>query len=123
MTLSPAVIGARPGGKAALPPRRRYTETSDYLSACKRMLRAAGRRVGRADPEDLTKLVELRAILDDSIVAAVAGLRRDGFTWETIGRSTGTTRQAAIQKWAAAVALQSTIGSGQPDGHPLSDVI
>ncbi len=78
-------------------------ETMDYLKACRRMLRAAGRRVGRADPEDLRMLAELRAELDQAMLVAVTGLRRDGFTWESIGEALGVTRQAAIMRWAKRV--------------------
>jgi hypothetical protein len=83
--------------------RKRAVETPDYLRMVERMIRAAGRRVGRADPEDLGQLVALRFVLDQAIVDAVVGLRNDGITWESIGEATGTTRQAAIMKWAAKV--------------------
>lgn len=77
----------------------RYTETHDYLTMVRRMIRAAGRRVSHADPEDLAELVALKDDLDAAIITAVAGLRADGITWESIGRATGTSRQAAIMKW------------------------
>jgi hypothetical protein len=78
---------------------KRYTSTQEYLRMVRRMIRGAGKRVGRADPEDLAELVRLQAELDEAIRAAVAGLRGDGFTWESLGSATGTTRQAALMKW------------------------
>lgn len=78
----------------------RPVETSDYLLMLSRMLRAGAARVAEADAADLSALVELRKELDRAIVTAVRGLRKSGTTWEEIGRATGTTRQAAVQKWA-----------------------
>jgi hypothetical protein len=65
----------------------------------RRMLRAAGRRVGRCDLEELGILMELRGDLDNAITVAVEGLRVDGYTWARIGEITGTTRQGAQQRW------------------------
>lgn len=73
-----------------------------YLGMVRRVVKAAGRRVSHADPEDLAELIAIRADLDDAIQAAVNGLRADGFTWESIGTATGTTRQAALMKWGRA---------------------
>lgn len=78
------------------------TQTADYLAMVRRIIRAAGRRVGSADPEDLTELVALRHDLDAAIEQAVSQLRSSGITWQSIGDATGTTRQAAIMKWASA---------------------
>lgn len=81
--------------------RRRYVETADYLSMLRRMVTAAGRRVGRADADDLRELLAIRAELDEAIARAVAGLRRDGYTWAGIAEALGITRQAAQQRWGA----------------------
>jgi hypothetical protein len=64
-----------------------------------RMLGAAGRRVGQADPEQLTDLIQLRDLVDQAIIGAVAGLRHSGSTWQEIGDACGTTRQAAIMRY------------------------
>jgi hypothetical protein len=77
----------------------RYRENGEYLDMLRRMIRAAGARVARTDPDDLAELVAIRADLDAAIQAGVDGLRREGFTWQTIGEATGTTRQAALMKW------------------------
>ncbi|HSS12231.1 MAG TPA: hypothetical protein VLL25_20250 [Acidimicrobiales bacterium] len=79
---------------------RRYTDTHEYLKMLRRMVKAAGTRVGHADPEDLAELIAIRTDLDTAIRRAVDGLRADGFTWQSIGDATGTTRQAALMKWS-----------------------
>ena len=66
----------------------------------RRMLVAGGRKVGQGDPEHLAQLVALRADLDEAIQVAVDGQRAGGITWQSIGDATGTTRQAALMKWA-----------------------
>lgn len=77
---------------------------SEFLSFARRIIRAAARRVGDADPEDLAEMLALRAALDEAIEAAVAGMRGNGFSWAEIARATGTTRQAAHARWASKVA-------------------
>lgn len=80
--------------------RRRVIDTNEFLAMAARIITAAGERVSDADAQDLRALLELRDVLDEAIIAAVAGLRESGTTWEDIGAATGTTRQAAIMKWA-----------------------
>ena len=74
-------------------------EDEPYLTALGRMLRAAGKRVGQADPEQLKLLMELSDSLDAAIVTAIRGLRASGTTWEEIGDLTNVTRQAALMRW------------------------
>jgi len=76
------------------------TDNTPYFAMLARMVKAAGRRAAVADAEDLAQLVAIRQDLDYAIIAAVKGLRDAEITWQTIGEATGTTRQAAIQKWA-----------------------
>jgi hypothetical protein len=78
---------------------KRERTTPQFLAMVRRMITAAGARVAWADPEDLAELVELRVTLDEAIRAGVAGQRASGITWASIGEATGTTKQAAIQKW------------------------
>ena len=80
--------------------RRRERETPEYCAMMRRMLRAHGRRVGDADPED-DRLVELAAQLHElgQVAVAVQGQRRNGFSWAAIGRGLGVTRQAAQMTW------------------------
>lgn len=77
---------------------------SEYIAFARRILRAMARRIGDADPEDLGEMLALRDELDEAIVAAVAGLRENDFSWAEIARATGTTRQAAFARWASKVA-------------------
>jgi uncharacterized protein with PIN domain len=74
-------------------------ETSDYLKAAKRFIRAAGRRVADADEVELAELLTLQATLDEAIQTAVDGIRDRGMSWAYIATATGTTRQAAYQRW------------------------
>jgi hypothetical protein len=77
----------------------RRSDHRPYFEMLQRMVKAAGRRVAQADAEDLTLLIAIRADLDQAIQASVDGLRAGGCTWQLIGDATGTSRQAAIQKW------------------------
>ena len=88
-------------GKGGLPRRRarragRYVEAIDFLAMVRRIVRAAGARVGQADVDELRALVAIRADLDSAIVEAVRGLRTSGTTWAEIGAELGITRQAAL---------------------------
>lgn len=66
----------------------------------RRMIRAYGRRVGEADDVDLAEMVELRAVLEEAIAAAVTRQRVEfGRSWADIARGLGTTRQAAHERY------------------------
>lgn len=73
------------------------------LDMIARMIAAAGRRVGRYDPDQLVRLQGLHRCLDDAMVEAVAGIRASGVTWASIGEALGVTRQAVIQGYSQAV--------------------
>lgn len=73
---------------------------TDIIGVAGRLIKAAGRRASREDPEQLAELVNLQDILAEAIQMAVDGQRAAGITWQSIGEATGTTKQAAIQKWA-----------------------
>lgn len=78
--------------------RKREYETDEFLSACGRMLKAAGKRVGEGDPVDLAQLVALRKEMERIEVEAVGMMReRYGYSWSEIGRDLGISRQAAQQ--------------------------
>lgn len=64
------------------------------------MIKAAGKRVAEGDDTDLAELIDLHRAIDQAVIVGVAGLRSTGITWQSIGDATGTTKQAAIQKWA-----------------------
>ena len=74
-------------------------ETMDYLQAAKRFIRAAGRRVAEADEVELAELLKLQATLDEAVQTAVDGIRERGMSWQYIATATGTSRQAAYQRW------------------------
>ena len=57
--------------------RRRERETSDYAGMVRRVLRAHGRRVADADPEDLAELVAMRDVGVRRAVHEEAGRLRD----------------------------------------------
>jgi hypothetical protein len=78
----------------------RYSDIGEYIHFMRRIIRAAGQRVRDADPEQLHDLIEIRRDLDEAIGNAVAGLREAGATWDDIGAATGTSRQAAWEKWS-----------------------
>ena len=78
---------------------RRYTFTPDFLRMLRRMVAAAGKRVAEADVEDLVELMGIRDDLDAAIARGIAGLREDGYTWQSIGDALGVTRQAALMRW------------------------
>ncbi len=80
--------------------RRRQREIPEYAAMVRRVIRAHGRRVGDADPEDLAELVAMQETLDEAIALAVAGQRDNGFAWSQIGRGLGITRQAAQQRYS-----------------------
>lgn len=65
----------------------------------KRMIKAAGKRVGNADEPELAQLVALRDELELAIQAAVDGQRSYGRSWAAIALGLNTTRQAAFQRY------------------------
>lgn len=78
---------------------RHSVETMEYLGAARRFIRAAGRRVADADEIELAELLNLRHELDQAITEAIRGQRALGRSWAYIARATGTTREAAFQRW------------------------
>jgi hypothetical protein len=94
----------------------RYRETSEFLGFVRRGLKALVRRVGdEGDIENLAQMIALQTQLDDSIIGAVAGLRRAGYSWAEIGSRTGTTRQNAQQRWGRAVAAHEAQRAAELD--------
>lgn len=71
-----------------------------FAGAVRRMVRAHGRRVADADPEDLAELLALREAVEAAIAAAVEG-QRERYSWAQIARGLGTTRQAAQMRYGA----------------------
>lgn len=82
--------------------KRQPRETGEYLLMLRRMITAAGRRVADADEVELGALLGLRSDLDNAIAEAVKGQRNRGVSWAYIASASGTTRQAAQQRWGKA---------------------
>lgn len=82
-------------------------ETPEYADMMARLVRRYGVRVGDADTVDLTRMLEVRALFDEAIRAAVRGQREAGFTWGEIGEALGTSKQAALMRFRS---------STEPDG-------
>lgn len=80
--------------------RKRLVDNREYLAFTVRILRAAHRRIGDADPEDLAVMVELRNELDLAIGTAARAQNAAGFSWAQIAEPLGMTRQAAFQRWS-----------------------
>lgn len=78
---------------------RETVETSEYLSACKRFLRAAGKRVADSDEFELAELLALQDDLDAAVQAGVDGILASGRSWADIATATGKSRQAAFKRW------------------------
>lgn len=93
---SPAVEAAHPSTGPRLP-----VENDAYAAMVGRMIRAYARRVAAGDPEDLTRMLELRDAFDAAIGDAVTGLRAEGASWTDIGRVAGMARQSAREKWGS----------------------
>jgi hypothetical protein len=92
---------------------------SAFAGFARRILRAYARRVAGADVEDLAELLELRQDVDDAIAAAVAGMRERGVSWAAIATATGTTRQAAQQRYTVKAPLTPERADGlAPGEHP-----
>jgi hypothetical protein len=81
-----------------------------------RIVSGAGRRVADADPEELAQLLQLRDAVDQAVLEAVTGLRRSGVTWQDIGDAIGTTRQAAIMRWARKIDPDAWVAGIHPAG-------
>lgn len=77
---------------------RKDVETMDYLGAARRFIRAAGRRVAECDEHELAELIALRSAIEEAIDVAVAG-QKTRKSWAGIALATGTTREAAYQRW------------------------
>lgn len=84
-------------GQAFTPPK---VETAEYLKMLRRMIRAAGRRVGNADEIELGILIDdIRAAHAEAIQEAVTMQRDRGVSWKRIGESIGITPQTAQERW------------------------
>jgi hypothetical protein len=93
--------------------RVRRGDAGDYLGFLHRVLRAYSGRVLEGDVDDLTQLITLRSEVDRLIADTVTTLRRQpyGLTWTQIAAATGTTRQAAQQRYGRSTDTMGEEGS------------
>lgn len=77
----------------------RVIENDAYAAFVRRVIAAAGRRVGAGDVDALPALAALAGNVDAALAAAVHGLRKAGYSWAEIAARLGITRQAAHQRW------------------------
>jgi hypothetical protein len=84
--------------------KRGPIETPEYGKMVVRMIRAYAKRVTHADEPDLAQMLAVRDEMDKAIVAAIHGQRTVyDRSWSDIAAATGTTRQAAQQRWGKKV--------------------
>lgn len=75
-------------------------ETIEYGKMVARMMRAWAARVTHADEPELAQMIAAANDLEVSIARAVYGQRSIyGRSWQDIANATGTTRQAAQDRW------------------------
>jgi hypothetical protein len=80
--------------------KRQPRSTDDVAGALLRQLRAFGERVSQGDPDEMVYLLQLRDVLDQAFVTAVAGMRAAGYSDGAIGHELrGITGQAVNKRW------------------------
>lgn len=78
-------------------------ENPEYAQMMARMVRTYERRLSNADPTDIMDALNIAREMDAMIGRAVRQMREQGgFSWAEIATYTGTTRQAAQQRWGKA---------------------
>lgn len=75
------------------------SDQAEFMAFARRILRASGRRMAQADPDDLADLLTVQSEVDAAIAVAVVGLRGRGYSWAEIARPLGITRQAAFKRF------------------------
>lgn len=70
-----------------------------YSGMVRRIIKAYGRRIAKADPTDLVLILAVRDELDAAIDEAVRGMRATGFSWAEIAAPLGISKQAAQKRW------------------------
>lgn len=77
----------------------RDTSNEEYFAMMRRLIAAMVRRVADADDPELQEMVRMRDELETAIAQAIEGQRAMGKSWASIALATGTTRQAAFQRY------------------------
>lgn len=79
-------------------------ETMQYLDSLSRQIRAAGQRVADADEVELSRLLDMRAEIEEAISFAVYGqMRAPHRNWQHVADAAGITVQGARKRWLKAV--------------------
>lgn len=74
-------------------------ENAEFFKMLTRMAKAAGRRVGHGDGEDLLHFLQLQKEIDNAMMEAICGLKRQGHSYGYIARSLGLSRQYVQKRW------------------------
>lgn len=82
---------------------QRKHEAPEIGAMTNRMMRALARRAAEGDLEAVEQLAELQTKLTEHLRAAAQGAHAFGYSWTEIADATGTSRQAARQRFAPAV--------------------
>lgn len=91
---------------------KRYRETNEYAAMMVRLTKAFRRRVGDGDAANLPLLAEFASQAADALTEAVAdNYVHHAYSWTDIGRELGISRQAARQRFGAAVAAAQAADS------------
>lgn len=64
--------------------------------------------------DDLSTALSYRALVDKMMLAAVAGARREGASWSTIGTALDVTPQGARSTWARRITAEAKSLVDQP---------
>ena len=113
----PALSAEWTPGDAATNTRRKH-ESPDLGAAAASMMRALVRRAAEGDTEALEELLELEAVVARSTVEASRVLHAAGYSWTDIAAVTGTTRQAARQRFGLPSLLpEALLGGDELDEH------
>jgi hypothetical protein len=75
-------------------------ENPDYIAFAKRIIGAAGRRVGDGDIDSLPYLSALRDDVARAEIRAVTDLHACGYSWTEIADRMGMTRQSCHERFA-----------------------
>ena len=74
-------------------------DDQQFAGFVRRMIRAYARRAAKADPTVLADMVEASRQLDEAMVAVVAGLRAQGYSWQEIARELGADKANTRRKF------------------------
>lgn len=83
-------------------PDKLEVEDQPFIAFARRIINAAGRRVGAGNVDALPLLIDLHRHLDTVICTAARQLNADddGYSWEEIADRVGVTRQTAFERWS-----------------------